>query len=121
MTYQGERARPLATESRRFFEVLKLRIGADGHVSEVLWTEVNGAADRDVGPRVRAMASEVVDAIHDGAQGAAVFSPSAAHPLQDRPDRAFVIVEHADGRECIAFDEAPSPGRQLSDVDRLND
>lgn len=121
MTYQGERARPTATESGRFFEVLKLRIGADGHVSEVLWTEVNGAADRDVGPRVRATAAEVVDAIHDGARVAAVFSPSAGHQRQDRPDRAFVIVEHADGRECITFDAVPSPGRQLSDVDSLVD
>lgn len=120
MTYQGERARPMATESGRFFEVQKLRIGADGHVSEVLWAEVNTAADRDLSPRVRASAAEVVDAIHDGAQVAAVFSPSAAHPLQDRPDRAFVIVEHADGRECIAFDDALSPGRQLGDVDSLD-
>ena len=120
MTYQGERARPLANDSGRYFEVLRLRLGADGHVSEVLWAEVNAAANRDVGPRVLASAAEVVDALRGGAQVAAMFSPSAAHPSRDRPDRAFVIVAHADGRECIAFDDALSPGRQLTDVDSLD-
>ena len=117
MTYQGERARPMASENGRYFEVSKVRIGRDGHVSDVLWAEVDAGSDRDVGTRVLASAAEVVDAIHDGAQVAAVF-PSANAPV---PERAFVIVEHEDGRECIAFADADSPGRSLSDLESLDD
>ena len=116
MTYQGERARPMASESGRFFEISKVRIGADGHVSDVLWGEVAAGANRDVGERVLASAAEVVDAIHDGARVAAVFA-SKSH----LPERAFVIIEHQDGRECIAFADASSPGRNLSDLARLDD
>ena len=116
MTFQGERARPMASENGRFFEVSKVRVGPDGHVSDVLWGEVDAGSDRKVGALVVATTAEVVDAIHDGAQVAAVFS------AKDRlPERAFVIVEHEDGRECIAFDDASSPGRNLNDVDRFDD
>jgi hypothetical protein len=116
MTYQGERARPVDTEKGRFFEVSRVRIGSDGHVSDVLWGEVSAGADRDVGVPVLATAAEVVDAIHDGAQVTAVFP--AEHR---RPERAFVVVEHGDGRECITFDGVPSPGRELSDIGGLDD
>jgi hypothetical protein len=115
MTYQGERARPIASEKGRFFEVSKVRIGPDGHVSDVLWGEVDAGSDRNVGSLVVATAAEVVDAIHDGAQVAAVFA-SKGHP----PERAFVIALHEDGGECIAFDDAASPGRNLSDIDGLD-
>ena len=115
MTYQGERARPMASENGRIFEVSKVRIGADGHVSEVLWGEVDASSDRGVGARVVATAAEVVDAILDGAQVAAVFSAN-----ERLPDRAFVVVEHEDGKECIAFDGAPSPGRDVTDLVSLN-
>ena len=100
MTYQGERTRQLPGEKGRFFEVSKVRIGADGHVSDVLWGEVDAGTDRDVGARVVATAAEVVDHL---------------------PERAFVIVEHEDGRECIAFDGAPSPGRNVADLASLDD
>jgi hypothetical protein len=116
MTYQGERARPMATENGRCFEVSKVRIGPDGHVSDVLWSEVDGGTDRNVGARVVATAAEVVDAIHDGAQVAAVF-PSSGR----LPERMFVVVEHDDGRECIALGGAPSPGRNVADLDSLDD
>ena len=117
MTYHGERARPMANENGRVFEVSKVRIGSDGHVSDVLWGEVDGSSDRNVGARVVASAAEVVDAIHDGAQVAAVFPSSRAHV----PERLFVVVEHEDGRECIAFGDAPSAGRDLADMVRLDD
>jgi hypothetical protein len=114
MTYQGERARPMASESGRAFEVSKVRIGPDGHVSDVLWGEVQAGADRVVGARVVARADEVVDALHDGARVAAAF------PGGRVPERAFVIVEHRDGRECIAFEGAASPGRNVTDLDSLD-
>jgi hypothetical protein len=116
MTYQGERARPLATENGRCFEVSKVRIGPDGHVSDVLWGEVNAGSDRAVGARVVATVAEVVDAIHDGAQVAAVF------PSEERlPERAFVVIEHNGGRECIVFAGAPSAGRNLADMGGLDE
>jgi hypothetical protein len=116
MTYQGERARPMATENGRFFAVSKVRIGPEGHVSDVLWGEVHAGSDRAVGALAEATAAEVVDAIHGGAQVAAVF------PSPNRlPERSFVVVEHNDGRECIAFDGAPSAGRNVTDMDSLDD
>ncbi|QCB45560.1 hypothetical protein [Hydrogenophaga sp. PAMC20947] len=116
MTYQGERARPMAGENGRYFEVSKVRIGPDGHVSDVLWAEVDTGTDRNVGPRVLATAAEVVDAIHDGAEVAGVF------PSSERvPDRPFVVVKHTDGRECIAFDGAPLSGRNVTDLQKLDD
>ncbi len=106
----------MASESGRFFEVSKVRIGPDGHVSDVLWAEVDAKSDRAVGARVLATAAEVVDAIHDGAQVEAVFLAG------DRlPERSFVIVLHEDGRECIALDGPPSPGRNVADLSRLDD
>lgn len=116
MTYQGERARPMPSQSGRFFEVSKVRIGTDGQVSDVLWGEIDTRSDRDVGARVLATAAEVVEALHDGAQVAAVFAS-----LNGRlPERAFVVVAREDGRECIAFDDALSPGRNLHDIDSLD-
>ena len=116
MTYQGERARPMSTESGRHFEVLKVRIGPDGHISDVLWGEVNAASDIKVGKRVVATVAEVVDAIHDGAQVAAVFT--TGDPL---PMRMFFVVEQNDGSEHIAIEGKPSPGRNASDLERLGD
>ena len=121
MTYQGERARAMASEAGRCFEVSKVRIGPDGHVSDVLWGEVDAGSDRDVGARVVATAAEVVDAIHDGAQVAAVFPASEADQPRHRPERLFVVVEHEDGRECIALEDSPSPGRDLVDMVGLDD
>jgi len=121
MTYQGERARAMASEQGRCFEVSKVRIGADGHVSDVLWSEVGAGSNRDVGTRVLASSAEVVDAIHDGAQVAAIFQASEADQPKHRPERVFVIVEHGDGRECIAFEGPPSPGRDLVDMVGLDD
>ena len=116
MTYQGERARSMATENGRCFKVSKVRINADDHVSEVLRGEVDGGSDRVVGTCVVATAAEVVDAIHDGAQGAAVSASN--DPL---PERGFVVVQHPDGRECIALDGAQSVGRNVTDRDALDD
>ena len=116
MTYQGERARLMARESGRSFAVSKLRIGADGRASHVLWTEVDGKSGHDVGARVVAPVADVVEAIHEGAHVVALFS-SAKGPL---PRRMFVVVAYEDGSECIAFDGLPSPGRNLADVAKLD-
>lgn len=112
MTYQGVRARELATAMGRVFEVSKVRLGADGHVSEVLWVEVDAASDHDLGPRVVASVAEAVDAIHDGAEVVALF-PSSGPQL---PERVFVVRLHEDGRAHITLGGAPSPGRDLADM-----
>lgn len=78
---------------------------------------MNGKSDQAVGARVVAPVVDVVDAIHDGAQVLALFSSSKGQ----FPELAFVIVEHDDGRECIAFDDSPSPGRNLADMASLDD
>ena len=68
-----------------------------------------------------ASAADVVDAIHDGAQVVAVFPASKADHPRHWPERAFVIVKHEDGRECIAFEGPSSPGRDLVDMVSLDD
>lgn len=117
MTYQGERARAMASEVGRFFEVSKVRLGADGLVSEVLWGEVAAGSNLNVGAPVRVPVADVVDAIHDGAQVSAAFSGKQAH----QPERLFVVFEHSDGSESIALEEPPSPGRNLVDLPALDD
>jgi len=117
MTYQGERARTPAIEAGRCFEVLKVRLDADGHISDVLWSEVDARSGHDVAAKVVAPTADVVDAIHDGAQVAAVFVATAAR----LPKRPFVVFEHGDGREGIALDATPTPGRTLADIARLDD
>jgi hypothetical protein len=106
----------MATEIGRFFEVSKVRIDRDGHVSDVLWSEVDATSDRAVGAPVLARVAEVVEAIHAGAQVAAVFSSA------DRlPERRFVVIEHKGGRECVVLDGTPSPGSEITDLARLDD
>jgi len=117
MTYQGERARPTADGGGRAFEISKIRFGGDGQVRDVLWCEVLARSDRAAGAPVVVPVADVVDAIHDGAQVAAVFSRSVA----PSPERRFVVVLHANGRESIALDGPRSPGRDLIDMVRLND
>lgn len=119
MTYQGARVRPAATEAGRYFMVSKVRLSADGHVSDVLWDEVNPRAGQSLGASVLATAAEVVDAIHDGAQVEAVFADGGPR-LGRRPERAFVVVKHEGGRECLSFNGAVSPGRSLGDIDKLD-
>jgi hypothetical protein len=67
-----------------------------------------------------ASAAEVVDALHDGARVTAVFSSLKGHPPNRPPGRAFVVVELKDGRECIAFEGNPAPGRNVSDIENLD-
>jgi hypothetical protein len=106
----------MASESGRIYEVSKVRIGPDGHVSDVLWAEVDARSNRAVGARVLATAAEVVDAIHDGAQVDAVFLAR-----DHQPERSFVIVLHEDGTECVTLDGPPCPGRNVADLGSLDD
>ena len=115
MTYQGERARAMPSESGRFFTISKVDLSPDGRVRQVLWAEVNAGSDLDTSAPVVAPVADVVDALHDGAEVAAVFSA----PDPTSPVRLFVVLAHADGSESIALDGPPAPGRNLADVVRL--
>jgi hypothetical protein len=117
MTYQGTRARAADDESARVFEVSKVRLAADGRISQVLWAEINARSDHDVSLRVLAPVAEVIDAIHGGARVAVVF----AQPDSRKPERFFVVVNHDDGRETIGFDGEASPGREFGDIETLDD
>jgi hypothetical protein len=115
MSYQGARAQPEDTETRRVFAVSRIRLGADGHIAEVLWAEWNPKSNLAVGGEVLRSVAEVVDALHDGAQVAARFG-KAGRPL---PERGFVVLEHADGRETIALDGPPSAEREIGDIAKI--
>jgi hypothetical protein len=117
MTYQGTRARTADDESKRVFEVSKIRLAADGRVSYVLWAEVDARSDHDVSARAIVPVADVVDAIHGGAQVVAVFEQARSQ----LPERIFVVAQHEDGRETIGFDGEPSSARELSDMARLDD
>ena len=117
MSYQGTRAREADDESTRVFEVSKVRLAGQGQVSHVLWAEVNARTNHEVSTRAFAPVAEVIDAIHGGARVAAVFTQHGGR----RPERFFVMTQHEDGSEAIALDGAPSPGRELRDIDTLDD
>jgi hypothetical protein len=115
MTYQGARAQPIATEVGRFFEVSRVRLGNDGHVSDVTWVEVNAKSDLDVGAEVIAPSSEVIDAIHDGATVTAIFVASEGRT----PGSNFVVVENVNGDEMLHLEGPASDGRTLADISRF--
>jgi hypothetical protein len=103
MTYQGARARPAASEASRVFAVSRVRLDAAGRVSDVLWSEVNPKSNLNVSAEVVVPVADVVDAVHDGARVIAVFPAQVSHV----PERAFEVIEHADGVETIVL-AAPS-------------
>ena len=99
MTYQGAKARPLDGETKRFFSISKIRLDPDGWPTHVLWGQVNAASDLDVGAQRVALVADVVDALHDGAEVAAVFLPPRVHT----PEHLLVVTERPDGSETIAL------------------
>ena len=116
MSYRGLHARTADDESTRVFEVSKVRLAAQGRVSDVLWAEVDGRTDRKVGERSLAPVADVIDALHSGARVAAVFARHGGR----RPERCFVVTRYEDGGEAIGLDGAPSPGRELGDIEPLD-
>jgi hypothetical protein len=115
MSYQGARAQVEADESRHVFAVSQVRLGADGHIAEVLWAEWNPKSNLAVGEAVLRSVADVVDALHDGAQVLALFG----RPGRPLPDRGFIVLEHADGRETIALAGPPSAEREIGDIVKI--
>ena len=117
MTYKGTRAREADDESKRIYEVSKIRLAADGRISHVLWAEVDARSAHDVSAPAIVPVVDAIDAIRGGAQVAAVFE-RARNPL---PERFFVVARHDDGSETIGFDGEPASARELSDMATLDD
>ncbi len=99
MTYQGARARPVENESGHFFAVSKVRLDSYGHVTHVRWSEIDKRSNSDLTPAAVVPVAEVVDAIHAGAQVAAVLQGRSQHT----PERMFEIIANRNGGETVAL------------------
>ena len=77
----------------------KIRLDPDGWPTHVLWGKVNAGSDLDLGAQRVALVADAVDALHDGAEVAAVFLPPRGHT----PEHLLVITERPDGSETIAL------------------
>ena len=115
MTYQGAKARPLDGETNRFFSISKIRLDPAGWPTHVLWGEVNAGSDLDVGAQRVAPVADVVDALHDGAEVAAVFLPPRVHA----PEHLLVVTERLDGSETIALAPTASLSAQRANLQQI--
>jgi hypothetical protein len=116
MTYQGERARSMGTESGRLFEVSKVRLGPDGHVSDVLWGRVDTNKNTWATQQAVAPIAAVLDALRNGDQVFAL-SPSVHGHL---PERRFEVADYDGGRNTIVLDGPTASEREVHDMDRLD-
>jgi hypothetical protein len=112
MTANGTHERIQSKEIVRVFAISGIRLDGTGQVADVLWAEVDEKSNLDVGGPMRAAASEAITAIHAGHQVLAVFPKSHG----ERPDRLFVVREHADGRETLALEGPQAVGREIGDL-----
>lgn len=117
MTAKGTHERIQSKEIARVFAVSGIRLDGKGQVAQVLWDEVSEKSNLAVSGAVRAPASEVITAIHAGHRVLAVFPKTHG----DRPDRSFVVREHADGRETLALEGPQSPDRELADLTAIQE
>jgi hypothetical protein len=115
MTYQGAKARPLDGETKRLFSISKIRLDPAGWPTHVLWGEVNAGSDLDVGAQRVAPVADVVDAIHDGAEVAAVF----LLPRARSPEHILVVTERPDGSETIALARTVPPGAPRASLQEM--
>ena len=115
MTYQGAKARPLDGETKRVFSISKIRLDPAGWPTHVLWGEVNAASDLDVGAQRVALVADVVDALHDGAEVAAVFLPPRVHT----PEHLLVVTERPDGSETIALARTASHSAKRASLQEI--
>ncbi len=97
MTYQGARARTGDTEAGHFFAVSKVQLDNYGHVTQVLWSEIDTKSNRDLNSASMVPVADVVDAIHAGAMVTAVFQPGLTH----NAEHLFEVIAHLTGGETI--------------------
>jgi hypothetical protein len=120
MTDTDEHAASPPRTNASFFEVTKIRTGADNQVCDVLWSEIDSSSDQDLCGRTLATVAEVVAAIRRGTRVTAAFTTLANPDPEGFAERTFVVVDLGDGRTSINLAGAPMDGRNLADMDRLD-
>jgi hypothetical protein len=89
MTYEGIRARSIATEERRVFEVSSIQLDSKGWPAHVLWAEVSPASNLNVCKPFMVPVADVVNALQDGAQVLTTCLP----PYNHLPSRHLIVLE----------------------------
>ncbi len=117
MSYQGARARELPQDPMSVFAVSKVRLDADGRVTDVLWGVIDRKSNHWVSPAALAPVAEVVDAIHNGDHVLALFPTNGGR----LPEREFEVVEFDDGSETIELDASNAPAPDIRDMIQLKD
>jgi hypothetical protein len=115
MTYQGERARELATERGSTLAVSKVKLDDDGRITAVRWGKVNTQKNDWATPEVIAPVAQVVAAIDTGSAVFALFPSLHGH----LPERRFMNVDYDDGRRTIVLEGPATHEREIHDMDRL--
>ena len=108
--------RPPAAEPVTFYAVSRVRLDGRQRISEVTWGQIDPANNRWATDERRAGVADVVDAIHNGDPVFALFRGDDGHAPQGR----FIVVEHVDGQESIAF-EGGGAIPELDSMDRIVD
>ena len=97
------------------YAVSKVKLDADGRVTDVLWGRVDTTHNTWSAPEVLAPVADAVAALQGGDQVFALF-PSANGHL---PEGQFTTVEYDDGRQTIVLAGPALPDRAIHDMDRL--
>jgi hypothetical protein len=116
MTYQGERARQIATENGRFFAVSKVHLDADGRITDVQWGQVDTGKNTWATPETVAPVAAAVAALRAGDQVFALFPSLHGH----LPERRFVVADYDGGRNTVVLDGPAVSEREVHDMDRLD-
>lgn len=95
--------------------VSKVRLDADGRITEVLWGKVGPTRNDWATPEVVAPVGKVVDALLAGHQVFALFPSLHGH----LPDRQFVVADYGGGRRTIVLAGPTAYEREVHDMDRL--
>ena len=117
MSYQGARARELLPDSMSVFAVSKVRLDADGRVTDVLWGVIDRKSNHWVSPAALAPVAEVVEAIRNGDHVLALFPTNSGRLVE----REFEVVEFDDGSETIKLDASHASAPEIRDMVRLED
>ncbi len=89
MTYEGSRARPLATEEKRVFEVSAVQLDSKAWPTHVLWAEVSSKSNLNVCEPYMVSVADVVNALQDGAQVLTACLP----PHNHLPPHHLIVLE----------------------------
>ncbi|MEP7298319.1 MAG: hypothetical protein ABI702_19215 [Burkholderiales bacterium] len=84
-------------------------------MTSVMWGQVDTERNAWATDETIAPVADVVAAIHNGDAVFALFPSLHGH----LPDRRFVVVDYADGRETIALVGDPTFEREVHDMDRI--